>query len=159
MADAGTTTFVLNAGGEEKVVSVYGLFEMPDPNVPDPVDRAGFAQLQTLLLNFEQQVEDGVVTDVEPYEPELYRVVMIDGMGEPTSRADRLAMGRPDDGRLPGRRRAGRDRHPRRRARRRAGGHSERRQAWAFGSRLLTASSSQFAIRPLLPDEAAAAEL
>ena len=53
---------LLNAGGEEKVVNVYALFEMPDPNVPDAADRAGFAQLRTALMNFEQQVEDGIGT-------------------------------------------------------------------------------------------------
>ena len=84
IADAGTTTFVLNARGEEKVVSIYALFEMPDPNVPDGADRAGFSQLQTLLMNFEQEVDDGIVSDVGLYEPALYRVTMLQGMGEPT---------------------------------------------------------------------------
>lgn len=84
IADASTTVFNLNAGGEEKVVSIYALFEMPDPNVPDQVDRAGFSQLQNLLMNFEQEVEAGTVTDVVLYEPSHYRAVMFPAMGEPT---------------------------------------------------------------------------
>lgn len=83
IADASTTTFVLNAGGEEKVVSIYALFEMPDPQVPDAADRAGFVQLQNLLMNFESEVDAGTVDDVGLYEPELYRLVLFEGMGEP----------------------------------------------------------------------------
>jgi hypothetical protein len=84
IADAGTTIFNLNANGEEKVVSVYALFEGVDPTAPDPVDRAGMAQLQTLLTNFETEAAESL-TDVGVYEPELYRVTLLEGFGEPTS--------------------------------------------------------------------------
>ncbi len=131
---------------------------MPDPNVPDPVDRAGFAQLQTLLLNFEQQVEDGVVTDVEPYEPELYRVVMIEGMGEPTSEPiawpwDDLTTDDFQAGDEPGAIAILDAEHVAELVDVPSGGN--------MGVWVETPDGElvSFAIRPLLPDEAAAAEL
>jgi hypothetical protein len=84
IADAGSTVFNLNAGGEEKVVNIYALFQEPDPMAPDPVDRAGFALLQTLLMNFEQEAQESL-SDVREYEPEFYRVTLLEGFGEPTN--------------------------------------------------------------------------
>jgi hypothetical protein len=84
IADAGTTTFVLNAAGQEKVVNIYALFEMPDPNVPDQADRAGFSQLRAALMDFQNQSGIG---DITTYEPEFYRVIMMQGFGEPVADA------------------------------------------------------------------------
>lgn len=84
VADASTTVFVFNAAGVEKVVSVYALFELSEPG-PDAADRQGFAQLQNLLMNFEQEAAAGTATDVDFYDPELYRVVLIEGAGEPAN--------------------------------------------------------------------------
>lgn len=80
IADAGNTIFTLNAAGVQKVVNIYALFEVPDPNVPDKADRAGFSQLSAALKNFENQ--DGL-GDVVVYEPEVYRVILLEGFGEP----------------------------------------------------------------------------
>ena len=79
VADAGTTMFTLNAGGQEKVVSVYGLFEMPDPG-PDAADRTGFNQLRNALNNFQNEAGIG---DITTYEPEFYKVILMQGFGEP----------------------------------------------------------------------------
>src|SRR5215218_3332648 len=45
VADAGSTMFTLDAAGQQKVVNVYALFEIPDPG-PDAADRSGFNQLR-----------------------------------------------------------------------------------------------------------------
>jgi hypothetical protein len=82
IADAGTTTFNLNAGGQQKVVSIYGLFEMPDASGPDAVDRAGFAKLQAALIDFQNQEGLG---DVSDYDAAFYRVILVDGFGEPVN--------------------------------------------------------------------------
>ncbi|MGZ8800938.1 MAG: hypothetical protein ACXWXF_13345 [Aeromicrobium sp.] len=158
IADAGTTVFNLNAGGEEKVVSIYALFEMPDLNVPDAVDRTGFSQLQTLLMNFEQEVDAGTVSDVELYEPELYRVVMLEGMGEPTGEPiawpwDDLT---PDDfpaGDEPGGTKILDAGHVADLVEVPSGGQMG---VWVEAP---DGSLVQFAIRPLLPDEVAATDL
>jgi len=80
IADASSTIFTLNAAGMEKVVNIYALFEMPDANVPDQADRAGFSQLSAALKNFESQ---GGLGEVTTYEPELYRVILLEGFGQP----------------------------------------------------------------------------
>jgi hypothetical protein len=84
IADAGSTIFTLNAGGLSKVVNIYALFEAPAPGVPDQADRAGFSQLQTVLNDFGSQ--DGL-GDVVAYEPTFYKVVLVEGFGEPVGQA------------------------------------------------------------------------
>ena len=79
VADAPTTTFSLNAGGQNKTVNVPALMELTQPG-PDAADRQGFLQLSQVLSAFQSQEELG---DVQPYEAELYRVVLIEGFGEP----------------------------------------------------------------------------
>ena len=79
IADAPTTVFNLNAGGVEKVVSIYALSELNEPG-PDAADRAGFAQLAEVLRTFQNQEELGEVTE---YEPEYYRVLLLEAFGEP----------------------------------------------------------------------------
>ena len=84
-ADCSTTTFVINAGGLNKVVSVYALSEIVEPG-PDQADLEGFSQLQQLLANFESEAQAGTITDLTDYHPELYRVTMYEAMGaEPMS--------------------------------------------------------------------------
>jgi hypothetical protein len=83
VADAPTTVFVLNAGGQAKTVSVAALSELPDPG-PDAADRQGFLQLSQVLSTFQNQEELG---DVEPYQAELYRVVLTEGFGQPVGEA------------------------------------------------------------------------
>ncbi len=82
-ADCGSTTFVVNAAGMEKVVNIYALMEIPDPG-PDGADRAGFSKLAAVLNNFENETGLG---DVTAYEPELYKVILLEGSGEPVGAA------------------------------------------------------------------------
>jgi hypothetical protein len=83
IADAGSTIFNLNAGGVEKVVNVYALFEMPDPG-PDQADRNGFSQLSAVLNDFQNQsgLELG---NLVPYDAPLYKVLLNEGFGEPVA--------------------------------------------------------------------------
>jgi hypothetical protein len=158
VADAGTTIFNLNAGGEEKVVSVYALAEAPDQQVPDAADRAGFAQLANLLNNFEQEAQSGTVDELALYDPELYRVVMFEAMGEPMTEPiawpwDDLT---PDDfpsGDEPGGIRIFDREDVAKLVEVPSGGVMS---VWAETP---DGTFVNFAVRPLLPDEAAAAEL
>lgn len=79
IADGGTVTFNLNAAGMEKVVNIYALMEGME-GAPDQADRAGFSQLANVLNDFANQ--DGL-GDVVAYEPEFYRVVLVEAFGEP----------------------------------------------------------------------------
>lgn len=79
VADAGSTIFNLNAGDLEKVVSVYAL-GLDDG--PDKADRAGFAQLAEVLNDFQNQ--SGLdLGEITAFEPELYKVLLMEGFGEP----------------------------------------------------------------------------
>jgi len=81
VADAGTTTFTLNAGGLQKTVSVYAL-GMEDPNLPaDVADRRGFASLAETLGTFEQRGKNNELGDVVPYDPGFYRVFLLPAEG------------------------------------------------------------------------------
>jgi hypothetical protein len=80
VADAGSTIFTLNAAGQEKVVSIYALFETDMPGVPDAADRAAFWQLRQVLSEFENQEGLG---DVQAYDADWYRLTMNQGFGEP----------------------------------------------------------------------------
>lgn len=78
VADAGSTFFLINAGGVEKNVNVYAL-GLDDG--PDRADRAGFGQLAEVLNDFgNQQIDLG---EVVAYEPELYKTLLMEGFGEP----------------------------------------------------------------------------
>jgi hypothetical protein len=78
VADAGTTVFTINAGGESKTVSVYAL-GMEDPNMPaDIADRRGFMALAEQLGTFEARGRSGELGDVVEYDPSHYRVFLID---------------------------------------------------------------------------------
>jgi hypothetical protein len=78
VADAGSTFFNINAGGVEKVVSIYAL-GLDDG--PDRADRAGFSQLAEVLNDFGNQGID--LGEVAEYEPELYKTLLMEGFGEP----------------------------------------------------------------------------
>lgn len=88
IADAATTTFILNAGGLDKVVSVYAL-GLSQPGDPDAVDKNGFAQLADVLNNFQSQAQSGTLEEVEPYDASFYRATMFDqGIGGPGQAVD-----------------------------------------------------------------------
>jgi hypothetical protein len=79
VADASSTFFNINAGGEEKVVAIYAL-GLDDG--PDRADRAGFSALAEVLNDFANQ--SGLdLGEVVAYEPELYKVLLMEGFGEP----------------------------------------------------------------------------
>jgi hypothetical protein len=78
VADAGSTFFNINAGGVEKVVNIYAL-GLDDG--PDRADRQGFSQLAEVLNDFGSQGVD--LGEVVAYEPELYKVLLMEGFGEP----------------------------------------------------------------------------
>jgi hypothetical protein len=82
VADAGSTFFVINAGGVEKNVNVYAL-GLDDG--PDRADRAGFSQLAEVLNDFGNQSID--LGEVVAYEPELYKTLLMEGFGEPVGQA------------------------------------------------------------------------
>ncbi|HEX9641643.1 MAG TPA: hypothetical protein VGB13_10055 [Candidatus Krumholzibacteria bacterium] len=83
IADAGSTIFNLNAGGVEKVVSIYALMDLGEAG-PDQADRKGFSQLANVLNDFQNQsgLELGELT---PYEAPLYKVLLNEGFGEPVA--------------------------------------------------------------------------
>jgi hypothetical protein len=79
VADAGSTIFNINAGGVEKVVNIYAL-GLDDG--PDRADRQGFNQLAEVLNDFQNQ--SGLdLGEVVAYEPELYKLLLMEGFGEP----------------------------------------------------------------------------
>ncbi len=78
IADAGTTNFIIHAGGVDKAVSVYALMEAGATG-EDQADRNAMAKLQHRLNNFETEARAaGQVTD---YDAEAYKVTLYD---EPT---------------------------------------------------------------------------
>lgn len=81
-ADCGMTIFVLDAAGISKTITVDALSELTEPG-PDAVDRQGFAQLADLLRNFEQHAQEATIDEISLYDPELYRVTLLDGFGQP----------------------------------------------------------------------------
>jgi hypothetical protein len=77
VADAGTTTFDVHAGGVDKTVSVVAL-GMDTPGVPDAIARAAFQHLAEHLADFD--AGGTVTTDV--YVPADYRAILMDGTGQ-----------------------------------------------------------------------------
>ena len=78
VTDASSTIFNINVGGVEKVVSIYAL-GLDDG--PDRADRQGFGQLAEVLNDFGKQGVD--LGEVVAYEPELYKLLLMEGFGEP----------------------------------------------------------------------------
>jgi hypothetical protein len=78
LADAGTVTFTLNAADLSKVVSIYGLGNEDDPNLPqDALDRRGFEALVNQLGTFEARGNNGELGAVTDYDPAFYRVFLL----------------------------------------------------------------------------------
>lgn len=83
VADAGTTTFAIEAGGLKKTVSVYAL-GIDTPGVADAPARAAFSFLAQRLGDFDQ----GGTIRTDEWAPDRYRATLLDGFaGErpPTS--------------------------------------------------------------------------
>jgi hypothetical protein len=76
-ADCPSTTFTINAADISKVVVVDGLNEL-EQHGQDSVDRRGFAQLAQTLNGFEQRAQNGELGEVTLYDPEVYRVVLME---------------------------------------------------------------------------------
>lgn len=74
VADAPTTTFTVDAGGQHKTVSVYAL-GIGEDSSPDALPRAVFAKLAADLGNFDH----GGSIPTQTYAPATYRGVLLDG--------------------------------------------------------------------------------
>jgi hypothetical protein len=75
VADAGTASFTINAGGVDKTVEVYALGMDVDPNQPDALARMAFSKLADRLRDFDQK--GAIPTDV--YVPTSFRGTLIEG--------------------------------------------------------------------------------
>lgn len=76
VADAATSTFTVRAGGLDKTVAVYALFEEVQPG-PDGPARKAFFQLAQRLRDFDRG--GSIASDV--YQPERYRGVLLEAGG------------------------------------------------------------------------------
>lgn len=79
-ADCSTTTFTLDAAGVAKTVSVYALGMVEGG--PDAADRRGFAELRETIVDLERRAKSGELGEAVIYDPDLYRVVLLEGFGE-----------------------------------------------------------------------------
>jgi hypothetical protein len=77
IADAGTTTFTVDAGGVDKTVAIVALGN-ETPGVPDAIARTNFQRLAEHLADFDKG--GTVTTDV--YAPAGYRAILMDGTGQ-----------------------------------------------------------------------------
>jgi hypothetical protein len=84
IADAGTVTFWINAGGADKTVAVYALMEGTIDG-PEAVDRKKLLELYDRLSDFAPEARAGAVDRVTDFEPDAYNVVMFDTMGDPSN--------------------------------------------------------------------------
>ncbi|CAN5670004.1 hypothetical protein BH23CHL7_BH23CHL7_13250 [soil metagenome] len=83
-ADCPSTMFRITADGMSKLVVVDAL-GMADEGA-DAIDRRGFALLSETLGNFDEQARNGVAGEVVLYDPPLYRVILSEAqpeMGDP----------------------------------------------------------------------------
>jgi hypothetical protein len=74
VADAGTATFTINAGGQSKTVEVYALGL---EGTPDQVVRAKFLALAERLKGFDQ----GGTIPTDEYTPHGWRAILVDAQG------------------------------------------------------------------------------
>jgi len=81
IADASSSNFTINAGGLQKVVSVYAL-GVEDPNTPDLPARRAFQKLSDRLSDFDQ----GGTISTDVYLPAGFRAVLIEREGDPTAK-------------------------------------------------------------------------
>ena len=97
VADAANTVFILNAGGQEVTVSVYGLGALLPDMEPPPGMPSGEIEAHRVL----GQLNDGLMTidswlpaeaweseGWQPYEPEAFRLYVRDATGEPVEGGD-----------------------------------------------------------------------
>jgi hypothetical protein len=77
IADAGTTTFEIHAGGADKTVEVYALTPDPDPSLPDLAARNAFAELADRLAKLDRSA----ALATTPYVPAAYRGVLFESPG------------------------------------------------------------------------------
>jgi len=97
VADATNTVFILNAGGREVTVSVYGLGALLPDMEPPPGMSSGEIEAHRIL----SQLNDGLMTldtwlpataweteGWQPYEPEALRLYVRDVTGEPIEGGD-----------------------------------------------------------------------
>lgn len=93
VADAADTLFILNAGGREVTVSIYGLGTLPPEMEPPPGFPSGELQAHETL----QRLHDALISldtwlpgeawedeGWKPYEPEAFRLYVRDVTGEPS---------------------------------------------------------------------------
>lgn len=81
IADASTTVFDVDADGIHKRVSVYALTEA-QADRPDQADRNALSALAQRLNKFETEARAGAVDSVVEYDPDTYRVVMFEQLGQ-----------------------------------------------------------------------------
>ena len=107
VADAANTLFILNAGGQEVTVSIYGLGALP-PEMEAP---QGISSGEIEAHRILGQLNDGLMTldtwlpadaweaeGWQPYQPEAFRLYVRDVTGQPVEGGDlpsRCASGRP----------------------------------------------------------------
>jgi hypothetical protein len=97
VADAPNTIFILDAGGQQVTVSVYGLGTLLPDMEPPPGMPSGEIQAHRVL----SQLNDGLMTidtwlpadaweaeGWQPYEPEAFRLYVHDVTGQPTDGGD-----------------------------------------------------------------------
>jgi hypothetical protein len=77
IADAGTATFTINAGGRTKTVSVYALGL--DEGAPDAAIRGQFLKLAERLRAF----DEGGAVATDEFAPQGWRAVLIESQGVP----------------------------------------------------------------------------
>ena len=99
VADASDTVFIVNAGGQEVTVSVYGLGTLSPAQGQEPPPGVSSAEMEAhgvLQQLYEQMLslESWVPADVwedegwQPYEPEAFRLYVRDVSGEPQEAGD-----------------------------------------------------------------------
>jgi hypothetical protein len=81
VADAGSTIFTLNAAGLAKTVSIYALGMNDGTDPGELADRQGFELLVQQLGTFEQRGKTGELGEIKPYDPAFYRVFLLAANG------------------------------------------------------------------------------
>ena len=78
IADAGTTTFTIDAGGVDKTVSIDGARDATRRACPTRIARANFQRLAEHLADF----DNGGTVPTDVYAPAAYRAILMDGTGQ-----------------------------------------------------------------------------
>lgn len=95
IADAATTVFTTNAGGQTSVVSAYAL-DVGEPagscgGTTDAVERSALAEFQAMLGDLQSWLPDGSVGAERPYEPTEMRVYVLPYRADPELPQDAIA--------------------------------------------------------------------